>query len=173
MSYAFGHLVGAWCTGKIYEYFSKKDISHTAWFFLLLAGLLPDIDFLLDWTLGYDIHRTFTHSFIFLGLVALMVFLMLSIFKHPDKQQCTVLVVLGISTHLLLDSLFGAGVPLLWPSILHLSFSEGISYAVLEGSTFSRANVIELSNQLKLTIIDMAIGTAWIFYLWFKKRIKF
>lgn len=172
MSYAFGHLVGAWCTGKIYEYFSKKNISHTAWFFLLLAGLLPDIDFLLDWTLGYDIHRTFTHSFIFLGLVTLIVFFMLSIFKHPEKNQCTLLVVLGISTHLFLDSLFGAGVPLLWPSMLHFSITSGISNLAPQGSAFS-GGAAEIGHQLKLTIIDMAIGTAWIFYLWFKKQIKF
>ncbi|MDP3698318.1 MAG: metal-dependent hydrolase [Nanoarchaeota archaeon] len=173
MSYAFGHLVGAWCAGKIYEYFSKKKISHYAWIFLLLGSLLPDGDFLLDWTLGYDTHRTFTHSFLFVLFSALVVYIIFSICKHPEKRQFALLLGSGILTHLFLDSFFGFGVPLLWPSMMHFSFSEGISYSVLEGSTFSRGNVIELGDQLRFAIVDMAIGTAWIFYLWFRKRIQF
>ena len=173
MSYAFGHLLGAWCAGKIYEYFSKKKISHAAWFFLLLGGILPDLDFLLDWTLGYDTHRTFTHGIFFSLIVPTMIYIIFSIFKHSEKKQFALFISLGIIAHLFLDSLFGTGIPLLWPSMMHLSFSDGVSYTVLDGSTFSRGNVIELTNQLRLTIIDMAIGTAWIFYLWFKKRIEF
>lgn len=173
MSYAFGHLVGAWGAGKAYQYFSKKKISHYAWFFLLLGGILPDIDFLLDWTLGYDTHRTFTHNFLFVIFAALLAYIIFSILKHPEKRQFALFLGSGILTHLFLDSFFGTGVPLLWPSMMHLSFFQGISYSVLKGSTFSRGDVIELGNQLRFAIIDMAIGTAWIFYLWFKKKIEF
>ena len=173
MSYAFGHLIGAWCAGKIYEYFSKKKISHAAWFFLLLGGILPDIDFLLDWTLGYDTHRTLTHSFIFLGLAILIVYVLFSVLKHQEKKQFALFIGLGIIAHLFLDSLFGAGIPLLWPSMMHFSLLQGISYSVLEGSTFSRGDVVELGHQLRFAILDMAIGTAWIFYLWFRKRVQF
>lgn len=172
MSYAFGHLVGAWAAGKIYEYFSKKKISHLGWFFLLLGGILPDIDFLLDWTLRYDTHRTLTHSIFFLILITAIVFTFFTITKHKEKKQFAFLIGLGISMHLLLDSLFGAGIPLLWPSLLHFSFTQGLSYLSPQGSAFSHG-VSEIGHQLRLTILDMAIGTAWIFYLWFKKRITF
>ena len=173
MSFAFGHLVGAWGLGKIYEYFSKKKISHAAWFFVLLGGILPDIDFLLDWTLGYDTHRTLTHGLIFLLLVPMIIYLIFSIFKHPEKKQFAWCIGLGIATHLFLDSLLGGGIPLLWPSAMHFSFAQGINYVSLPGSAFTRANPVELENQLRFAVLDMAIGTAWIFYLWFRKRIQF
>jgi len=172
MSYAFGHLVGAWGAGKAYQYFSKKKISHAAWFFLLLGGILPDIDFLLDWTLGYDTHRTFTHSLIFIGLAILTVYALFSILEHQEKKQFALFIGLGISTHLLLDSLFGFGVPILWPSLMHFSLFSGISTAVPEGSAFA-GTAAEVGHQLRLAIVDMAIGTTWIFYLWFKKKIEF
>ncbi len=79
---------------------------------------------------------------------------------------------LGIATHLVLDSFFGFGVPLLWPSIVHYSFVSGITPTVPPGSAFT-GTAAEIGHQLKLTILDMAIGTAWIFYLWFRKRIQF
>ncbi|HLD40275.1 MAG TPA: metal-dependent hydrolase [Candidatus Nanoarchaeia archaeon] len=172
MSYAFGHLVGAWAAGKGYQYFSKKKISHLAWFFLLLGGILPDTDFLLDWTLGSDIHRTFTHSFIFLLLIPILVYVIFSIFKHPEKKQFALLIGLGISVHLFLDTFFGFGVPLFWPSVAHYSFVSGITPVVPEGSAFT-GTADQIAHQLRLAILDMAIGTAWIFYLWFKKRVQF
>ena len=172
MSYAFGHLVGAWSAGKAYEYFSKKKISHAAWFFLLLGGILPDTDFLLDWTLGLDTHRTLTHSIFFLVLIPLLVYTLFLILRHPEKKQFAWCIGLGITTHLFLDSLFGVGVPLLWPSMMHFSFSSEISYSVPQGSAFSKG-AAEVGHQLRLAIIDMAIGTAWISYLWFRKRIEF
>jgi len=172
MSYAFGHLVGAWGAGKIYGYFSKKKISHAAWFFLLLGGILPDTDFLLDWTFGYDTHRTLTHSLLFLMLVPIIVYTLFTILKHPEKKQFALFMGLGITTHLVLDSIFGGGVPLLWPSIVQFS-SSGLSFSTLPGSVFSRGNVVELKGQLRSAIVDMAIGTAWIFYLWFRKRVQF
>ncbi|MEK6950757.1 MAG: metal-dependent hydrolase, partial [Nanoarchaeota archaeon] len=63
--FAFTHLITAWLLGKGYEALAKKRISHPAWFFLLFGSLLPDIDFLIDWTLGTEFHRTFTHSLLF------------------------------------------------------------------------------------------------------------
>jgi membrane-bound metal-dependent hydrolase YbcI (DUF457 family) len=174
MSYAFGHLVGAWAAGKIYEYVSKHKISPLGWFFLLLGGILPDIDFLLDWTLGYDTHRTLTHSLFFLGLVPIVIYLSSYLFnqKQKDKKEFALLIGLGIVMHLFLDSLFGAGIPLLWPSLLHFSFTQGIQYLSPQGSAFTQG-ASEIGHQLRLTIVDMAIGTAWIFYLWFKRRITF
>src|SRR3989344_3684567 len=116
MSFAFGHLVGAWLAGKIYEYFSKKKTSHAAWFFLLLG--------------------------------------------------------LGILTHFFLDSFSSHGVPLFWPSSLYFSWFNGLVPYSGEGSLLLGSAAL-LQSRLKYAVADMAIGTAWIFYLWFKKRIQF
>ena len=172
MSFAFGHLVGAWTAGKTYEYGAKKKISHSAWLFLLLGGLLPDLDFLLDWTFGSDFHRTFTHSILFLILVSLVVYLIFSLRKHPEKKTFALLIGLGIATHFFLDAFFSYGIPLLWPIKWHFSFFQGIMYSIPQGSLLT-GTAGELAFKLKLAIMDMAIGAAWIFYLWFKKDIQF
>ena len=172
MAFAFGHLIGAWTAGKIYEHSAKKKISHSAWIFLLLGGLLPDADFVLDWTSGSDFHRTFTHSLLFLVLVPLAVYLIFKVLKHPEKKKFALWIGIGIATHLFLDAFFSYGVPLLWPVMWHFSFFHGIMYSVPSGSLLT-GTAGELAFKLKLAILDMAMGVAWIFYLWYKKRIQF
>ncbi len=159
MSFAFGHLVGAWCAGKIYEYFSKKKISHYTWFFLLLGGILPDADFLLDWTLGYDTHRTFTHSLFFLVAIPLLVYALFTLLKNPEKKYFAIFIGVGIFTHLFLDSFSKYGIPLLWPMLGHFSFSNGLTPVVPEGGLL-QGSVETFVKRIKLTVIDMAIGTA-------------
>jgi len=172
MSFAFGHLIGAWCAGKLYQYLSKQKISHTAWFFLLLGGILPDSDFLLDWIFGYDTHRTFTHSFFFLLLIPIIIYLIFSLLKSAEKKQCALLIGLGMSTHLILDGFSTYGVPLLWPSLGYYSFLSGFNPHIPEGGMLS-AGAETLRQSVKRAIFDMGLGTAWIFYLWFRKRIEF
>ncbi len=172
MSFAFGHLVGAWSAGKVYQYFSKKKIGHYAWFFLLLGGILPDADFLLDWTFGTDLHRTISHSLLFLIIVPALVYLFFSIFKNPEKKQFALFMGLGIATHLFLDGFSTYGIPLLWPMGGYFSFFSGYNPAIPEGGLLIGSAEI-LIHKIKLAIADMAIGTTWIFYLWFRKRIEF
>lgn len=172
MSFAFGHLVGAWVAGKIYEYFSKKKISHAAWFFLLLGGLLPDADFLIDWVFGADIHRTFSHSLLFLILAPLLVYLFFSILKHTEKKSLALFLGLGIATHLFLDGFSTYGIPLLWPKEWYFSFFSGFTPQIPDGGLLV-GNAEVLRYKLKLAIIDMAVGAAWILYLWFRKRLQF
>lgn len=172
MSFAFGHLVGAWFAGKIYEYFSKKEISHYSWGFLLLGGLLPDADFLLDWTLGTDLHRTFSHSLLLLILVPLAVYILYSVLKHPEKKFFAFFIGLGIFMHLFLDGFSTYGIPLLWPMLGYFSFFSGFTPVVPDGGLL-QGDAEMLVYKMKLAVIDMAIGTAWIFYLWFRKRIQF
>lgn len=172
MSFAFGHLFGAWCAGKIYEYFSKKKISHYAWAFLLLGGLLPDGDFLLDWILGYDTHRTFTHGIFFLVLMPLLVYFIFYLFKNPEKKQFALFIGLGIAMHLFLDAFSTYGIPLLWPMLGYFSFFSGFTPVIPEGGLL-QGDAEMLVYKIKLAVVDMAIGTAWIFYLWFRKRIQF
>ena len=172
MSFAFGHLAGAWCAGKIYEFFSKKKIGHYAWFFLLFGGILPDADFVLDWTLGTELHRTVTHSFLFLIFAPLLVYVFFSILKHEEKGSFALFLGLGIATHLFLDGFSTYGNPLLWPKEWYFSFFSGFTPHIPDGGLLE-GNAEVLLHKLKLAIADMAIGTAWILYLWFRKRIQF
>ncbi len=172
MSFAFGHLVGAWLLGKAYEYFTKQKISHYAWFFLLLGGILPDADFIIDWTLGTDLHRAISHSFLFLIVAPLLAYLFLSILKNQEKKSFALFLGLGIAIHLFLDGFSTYGIPLLWPKELYFSFFSGLIPNIPDGGLLV-GNAEVLGYKLKLAIVDMAIGTAWAFYLWFRKRIQF
>ena len=178
--FAFGHLIGVWILGKVYEKISKKKLGHYGWFFLLFGALLPDIDFLFDWTLGTSLHRTFTHSLLFALLVPLILWCSLRLFQagasanssfFQEKKSLPLAICAGILSHLLLDMLFSHGVPLFWPSMLRFAFS-GINYSTSTHS-FLNASDAHLRQVLKTTIADMAMGTAWIFYLWLRRRIKF
>lgn len=172
MSFAFGHLAGAWAAGKIYEQLRKQKISHYAWFFLLLGGILPDADFVVDWTLGTDIHRTITHSFLFLILAPVLVYIFFSIIKHQEKNHFALFLSLGIATHLFLDGFSTYGIPLLWPKEWHFSFFSGLIPNIPDGGLLEGGEG-ELLYKLKLAVADMAVGTALIFYLWFRRRVQF
>jgi len=172
MSFAFGHLIGAWLLGKAIKYFSKKKISHWGWFFLLLGGILPDADFLLDFLWGSELHRTFTHSLFFLLVAPLIIYGILALLKNKEKNTLPLLLGSGILVHLFLDMFYFPGVPLFWPDLHHFMYTQillidpattGLFYGTKE----------QLVHSLKLAVIDMGLGALWIFYLWFRKKIKF
>ncbi|MBU0470790.1 MAG: metal-dependent hydrolase [Nanoarchaeota archaeon] len=167
MTFAFGHLIGAWLLGKGYEFCSKKKIGRFTWFFLLLGGILPDIDFLISWTLDNPLHRTFTHSLFFIFIVSLLP----SLIFLKDKEKITYALALGtgIFMHLFLDLFSRQGVPLLWPNQLLFSYLR----VGLYNPEFSLYSNVVAVKQIKLATIDMGLGTAWIFYLWFRKKIQF
>ena len=188
--FAFIHLLGAWLLGKGYEHFRKTQLSHTAWFFLLFGAILPDVDFLFDWTLETEFHRTFTHSLLFLLLAPLLLYViynyMLNKFKvnqHKSRLKSkagsmmesrlhSLALGAGILSHLLLDMIVGHGVPLFWPSLLHFTFTH-IAYFNPAAPSFLHGNPETLQKVLKLAIIDMALGTTWLFYLWYRKKLRF
>ena len=172
MSFSFTHLIAAWLCGKLYEFISKKKISHYIWFFLLFGAILPDADYLLDWTLGTQIHRTFTHSIVFVIAAPLLLYFILYLISHSQKKGMSLALGVGITTHLLLDYLGGGnGIPLLWPSLFRFSI-DGMSYGIIR-IPLLEASRESLRNAMKDTIKDMALGTTWIFYLWWRKKLKF
>jgi len=64
------------------------------------------------------------------------------------------------------------GVPLFWPNFTHISYTT-IQYTnPADISMFTGGNDI-LIKELKAAIFDMGLGTVWIFYLWFRKKISF
>jgi len=160
MPFAFGHLLSAWIPAKIYEWIFKKKLNHHTWFFLLFGAIIPDVDFLLDWTLGTDIHRTLTHSLLFIPIMFLLVYLLF--FKSPHRKQFALAMSLGIIIHIAMDMF--SGVLLFWPSQIYVSWFA-----------FNQApeKFLATANRLSSAVLDMALGTAWIFYLWWRKQLKF
>ena len=106
MSFAFTHLVSVWLLGKLYEKVSKKTIGHYSWFFLLFGSILPDADFLLDWSLGTEFHRTFTHSLLFVGIVSLITYLFFYFLKRTEARHFSLFLAAGMISHFVLDMSF-------------------------------------------------------------------
>jgi membrane-bound metal-dependent hydrolase YbcI (DUF457 family) len=172
MTFAFGHLIGAWVLGKGFEYFGNRKLNRFSWFFLLLGGILPDADFLLEWIIRSQVHRSFTHSFLFVLLAGLSLFLILSIVKSKQAPVHAWAFGSGIIVHLLLDGISGFGIPLFWPSMIHYSLSH-VGYLSPDVPGLLSGSIHASRHSIKLAILDMAMGTAWIFWLWWRRRIKF
>ena len=172
MSFTFGHIIGGWSFGKIIEKIKRIQFSHYTWFFIIFGALLPDVDFLLDWTFKTDLHRTFTHSIFFLVTAPVLTYLLFHILKHPEKKQFAIALGIGILSHLILDFFTNRGIPLFWPSLLHFSVYK-IHYFDLATPSFLDNDAAHLRTSLKLAVLDMAIGATFLFYLWWRKKIKF
>jgi len=177
MTFAFGHIIGAWIVGKLYERVRNENISHYTWFFLLFGGIFPDIDFILDWALGTQIHRTITHSLLFILGSALLMYVFFTLYDNfktsHKKENCQFALAFGVGmiTHITIDFFSLQGVPLLWPSPLYFSVFGIGGYD--SATSLLGGSVDILKAKVKLAVVDMALGTAWILYLWWRKRIKF
>lgn len=160
------HLFGAWLLGKGYEKIWKRKISHYGWFFLLAGSIIPDLDFLLEWTILSDAHRTFSHSLLFALVVGILCYL---VFK---RKEYGVGITVGVLSHLFLDMFFAIGIPLLWPSTMYFSYFK-INYLIGEQFGLFSRTAEEYAHIMRTVVIDMAIGAGWIFYLWWRKRLRF
>ena len=96
---------------------SKKDILICS-LWGALGGMAPDIDYFIrssnDPLLTIEYHRQVTHSLFFIPFGALIVSILLKIFKIPIKKSYFY-VLLGYATHGLLDSCTNYGTQLWWP----------------------------------------------------------
>ena len=163
MAFAFGHLVTAWVIGLLIN--KKKKIPQFGWGLLLLGGILPDIDFLPDWFLGTEIHRTFTHSILFIILAFVITYLIL---KHYKLQKQAIFISIGIGIHILVDMVTMPGVQLLWPIQSWVSIYGIYPFQMLKPITVSL-----LTNKLNWAYLDMALGIMWLTYLFVKGKLKF
>ncbi len=170
--FAFTHLVSAWLLGKAYEKIGKTSLSQLTWFIFLFGSLLPDGDYLLDWLFGTELHRTFTHSFLGVLMGAGLLWLYLRWRKHPQSLALAGALALGMGSHLLVDMVGGQGIPLFWPSLLNVSFTHW-GYFDPATPSFLNQSYTLLRQAMKLALVDMAIGTAWLFYLWWRKKLEF
>lgn len=103
------------------QFFSDKDTFRTASFIGFIAALAPDADVLLGSSsnplLTLELHRQFTHSFIFIPFGALIVSLILWFFvkKRISFKNTYLFSLLGYSTAGLMDYITSYGVYLFWP----------------------------------------------------------
>jgi membrane-bound metal-dependent hydrolase YbcI (DUF457 family) len=163
MAFAFGHLVTAWVIGLLIN--KKKKIPQLGWGLLLLGGILPDIDFLPDWFLGTEIHRTFTHSILFIILAFVITYIILNRYK---LQKQAIFISIGILIHILVDMVTMPGVQLLWPLPTWISI-----YGISVLKALKPVTVSLLTNKLNWAYLDMGLGVIWITYFFIKKRMKF
>jgi membrane-bound metal-dependent hydrolase YbcI (DUF457 family) len=171
MSFGFVHLIGAWVFGKLYSYLTKKKLPRMAWFFLLLGGILPDIDLLFDWTLGLDYHRTFTHSFVFVLLIILITYSLSSLLNEKRGKHYALLIGAGCLIHIFLDLISLQGTTIFWPNLTFFSFISGFN--VLNFPPLHERAISEIILMAKSLVVDMAIGVAWVFWLIVTKKLKF
>ncbi len=101
--------------------FLHKQDKHNAWLVGALAGMAADLDVFIQSAsnpmLFFLYHRQFTHSFLFIPVGALLVTLILLMFKRFRKNwRLTLLAaVIGYATHGLLDACTAYGTVLFWP----------------------------------------------------------
>jgi len=173
MSYAFGHLIFAWIIAKGYEILSKKKLSHLTWLFILFGAILPDIDFLINWIFNLHIHRTFTHSILFVVVISLLIYAFMRIFKSKSSAKDLALAIgIGIILHLLIDLLAAPGINLLWPWNLYISYFS-VGYYSTEMLLAMSSTYESVRAALNRAILDMGFGVLWLFFLWYRRRIKF
>ncbi len=171
MALAFGHLISAWILGKVYEKASSKKLGQNVWFFLLFGGILPDIDFLVEWGLKIPYHRTFTHSIMFLVLMVLAVYIISVLYKEKYAKRYAIAIGAGILVHLVLDMSSTNGIMFFWPNEMYFSFTKGATLFVRDALFANSTDV--LKNMLKRAIFDMGLGIAWIFSMWQFKKLRF
>lgn len=163
MPFAFTHLVAAWFLGLIIQ--TKKKLNKLAWGLLLFGSILPDGDYIFQWIFNVQLHRTITHSIVFLALTYIILYFIL---KKHKKQKYTIYLTAGLATHLFLDLFIYPGIMLLWPIKYWFSiFGITLTPVIKE---ISAAYLMRFSG---LAISDMALGVAWITYLFLKGKLKF
>lgn len=163
MPFAFTHLVFAWFVGLLIQ--TKTKLKKISWGLLLLGSILPDSDYVFQWLFNVQLHRTITHSVLFLVITYLVLYLILKKYKLQGQAKY---LSIGIVTHLFLDLFIYPGIILLWP--LGYWFSV---FSVTLTPTIKEISATYLMRFSGMAIADMALGVAWVTYLFLKGKIKF
>src|SRR3989338_2372698 len=168
MGMGFMHLIFGWFLGKVYEFKTKSELSLVEISLLMFGTVVPDADYLIDWVFGTHIHRLLTHSFlgVILGFILcyfLIKFLNRSLNKNYNAKKLSIFFSVGILSHIFLDMTFGwPGISLLYPYDKWFYFFgiENIHRSI----GITNVAVGELLNELKLAILDIGLGVAFVFY---------
>ena len=158
MPYAVTHILSAIILVDLYrDYVAKHKRYFTLHTIFIggLAGLLPDIDIILNWILspfGINIvHRTFTHTLLF-GLIFLIPVFIIGRQKKHKTAMYFFVTCFGILLQIFLDYLFiadsGIGLMLLYP---------------LSTATF-QLGLLTNTSLMMLAGIDAIILLAWLWH---------
>jgi membrane-bound metal-dependent hydrolase YbcI (DUF457 family) len=161
----FGHLIFVWMIGLLIQKISNIKISNLGWGLLFFGGILPDVDYLFVWIFNNFVHRTFTHSLVF---VLLSFFVVYYVLKNYKFEKEAIFISLGILCHIFLDMFFRPGVMLFWPIGTWFSFYGLSNYLIVNLSTLKNLN-----NYINFLIFDIGLGIIWLGYLYIKGNIKF
>ena len=146
----------------IYPYliFTRQKVTASCWTVLLATSLLPDADIIISILATgspWGLHRLFTHSLLF----ALLFLVAYGLLRRLELMFAFI----GISSHILLDSLDAHGVPLLWP------FSQQLFGLGLWASTDVRNLTIEGVLRPDSFIPDKILLAALLVYIIFQHTI--
>jgi membrane-bound metal-dependent hydrolase YbcI (DUF457 family) len=165
MPFGFTHMFLAYVTGKVIVSVKKIKVDYLFWFFLILGGILPDGDFVLDWIFGLGLHRTYSHSLPFMILVGLGVYYVFKRFGFKNSKMLGFGVSLGILVHIVADILTTSscgGPAVFWPIGLYFARNM-VCDTVVRGFHEGSLNV---------AIFDMGIGAFWFLYVIVRHKIK-
>ena len=100
---------------------ARNDLQRPAAFTAMIAALLPDLETFVhradDPLFNIEIHRQFTHAFVFIPIGALLTALLLWWFmrRHLTFPQLFAFSFTGFATHGFMDAITSYGTELLWP----------------------------------------------------------
>ncbi|MBT3690915.1 metal-dependent hydrolase [Candidatus Woesearchaeota archaeon] len=163
--FPFEHLVVIWIVASIIQKVSKIKISRLGWALLFFGALLPDVDYLFVWISNSPIHRTFTHSFVF---VILGFFVSYFILKQYKLEKESIFFSIGIFSHVILDMFIFPGLMLFWPIGTLFSFYGLTNLFVMPVVTIGTLHLY-----VKWLLFDIVLGVVWLSYLYFKGKINF
>jgi len=163
--FPFEHLVVIWIVASIIQKVSKIKISRLGWALLFFGALLPDVDYLFVWIFNSPIHRTFTHSFVF---VILGFFVSYFILKQYKLEKESIFFSIGFFSHVILDMFIFPGLMLFWPIGTLFSFYGLTNLFVMPVVTIGTLHLY-----VKWLLFDIVLGVVWLSYLYFKGKINF
>jgi membrane-bound metal-dependent hydrolase YbcI (DUF457 family) len=152
--YLFGHLITAWVFGLIIQTLGGIELSIFAWVLLFFGSVLPDSDLFYQWFFKFKIHRTLTHSLLFILFVYLLTNLI-------STNYAAILLSVGVLSHIFIDMFSSRrGVMLFWPNKLKISV-YGINKSIIPPYTF-----YSFFNQYFILFVrDIVLGVVWLFFL--------
>jgi len=136
---------------------ADKEKQRPAAFTAFVAALLPDLEFFIhkssDPLFHIEVHRQFTHSFVFIPAGALITVALLWWFlrRHLTFRELFLFSAIGFATHGLMDAVTSYGTELLWP------FSD---------TRFSW-NLLPIVDPLLTTVMAILAGAAF----WYRSRL--
>lgn len=171
MPLGFVHMFFCWICTKTFQKVKKYRLSRPEWALIIFGSILPDIDFLVDWTTNYTVHRTLTHSLLFALILGIIVYLgskilkksniknkMFRWFKDFRPSAMGIALLMGILAHIFLDVFSYQGVPVLWPYPYMLDIT--IIRPIFESSYHA-------------AVFDIGLGVAWMGYFFITKKLRF